>query len=347
LAELVGSADVAKSTSVAILSPGYPDALGGVTDHTARLVDHFAERGIESDVLATSDANPDDATRRWAEKGARGVLIQYVPFLYGRRGLSRLPETVASLARRRALRTVTFVHEPWVPATRLSWLVLSPLQRHQLHRLTRRSDVTVTPVPRWAELLGSGTEVLPVGSTLGDPPPIVTEPALDAPVVFSPFAAGLNWDWIITAVDAIGEGLIVVGADAVQMRRHATAGRYLRASWDCRGRLLGRDVLATLGQASLVLAPFIDGITGRRTSALAALSMGVRTVSSEGALFDGVFGEGPVSLAETRDEFGRTAAEAWNTPDPSGARAQRIEWYRTHFDPRMLDARLLELLLGA
>jgi hypothetical protein len=124
-------------SAVAIVSPGYPDSPGGVTDQTARLARHFEEHGTETTILASVEADVRSTTDGWVAKGVRAVLLQYVPFLYARRGVSRFPERVARFAKRRGIRVVTFVHEPWVPPTRLPWLVLSPLQRRQLRRRIR------------------------------------------------------------------------------------------------------------------------------------------------------------------------------------------------------------------
>jgi hypothetical protein len=334
-------------TTVAIVSPGYPDAPGGVTDHTRRLVCHWSEAGHSVQVLGTRRADPDTVVREWAAVGVSGVLIQYVPFLYGRRGVSLFPERIARAAHGAGIRVVTFVHEPWVPPTRLSWLALSPIQRFQLRRLLAVSDASATPVPAWRKLLGGTPKLIYVGSTLGDiPPGVDAKPRLDAPVVFSPFAAGLCWDWITAAAEAIGAGLTVLGADRDAVSRHPSAGRWIGPSWDFRGRLPAAQALRLLAGARLVLAPFVDGLTGRRTSAMAALSVGARTVSSGGPLFDSFFDGGPAAIAGTRDEFVKMATHVWSTPDTGEARAERVSWHRTHLDPRALDARLFNAVSG-
>jgi hypothetical protein len=333
--------------TVAIVSPGYPGAPGGVTDHTARLVAHWTESGVRVDVLATLDGAPDAAAAAWRDAGAVATLIQYVPFLYGHRGLSRIPEQLACAAAARGLRVVTFVHEPWVPPTRLPWLVLSPVQRRQLRRILAAGHGTVTPVPRWRALVGDAAHVLYVGSTLGEPPP--ADPAatpLDAPLVFSPFAAGLAWDWIAAAVRAVGAGLAVIGADEAAARRHRIVGGRIAPGWTWYGRRPATEVLTLLSRARLVLAPYVDGMTGRRTAALAALSTGARTLTSEGRLLDPLFRTSPMTVAGTRDGFAEAAARLWSEADSPEARASRVAWYRKHLDPRTLDRRLLELLTG-
>lgn len=335
--------------TVAIVSPGYPGLRGGVTDHTARLVRHWSAAGVGPEVLSSYRDDPARLADQWRAQGVRAILIQYVPFLYGRRGLSRFPRRLATAARAAGLRVGVFVHEPWVPRTRLPWLVLSPLQRRQLLRLLGASGVAFTPVPEWREMLGEGVHLLYVGSTLGDPPASpVPEPPLAAPVVFSPFAAGLRWDWIVAAARAIGgrPALTVVGADWETARRHPTVRHWADPTWDWRGYLDAPSALTLLSRAPVVLAPFIDGLTGRRTSAFAAASVGPPVLSSRGPLFDPALEQLPFLLAHTRDQFRELAVSLFRERPTAADRQRWMQEHRQRFGPGQLDQRLLDLLLA-
>lgn len=330
---------------VAILSPGYPDAPGGVTDHTARLARSWSDSGAKVGVFGKTSEPISSLAGELKTERVEGLLLQYVPFLYGRRGLSTFPRAVATSCRALGIGVTTFVHEPWVPPTRWQWLALSPLQRRQLRRLVAVSNSVVTAVPKWASELGPATETLYVGSTLGDPPSdIEFEPPLTAPVVFSPFAAGLRWDWIAAAAAAIGAGLIVIGGDRETASRHPNLRGYAAAGWDYRGRVSAEQALRLLARARLVLAPFVDGLTGRRTSAMAALSCGSRLLTSNGHLSDPNFAGGPAIVAETKDRYSRTAAELWAVDDPPSEREDRITWFERHLSPAVLDSRLLAIV---
>lgn len=332
-------------STVAILSPGFPLVPGGVTDHTARLKANWEAAGHNVRVIGDPAVGAEQLARDLRQDGVTAVLIQYVPFLYGRRGVSSFPRTLARSAVRLGLRVTTFVHEPWVPPTRLPWLVLSPIQRRQLRNLMRASDTVVTAVPAWKQMLAAD-EIVHVGSTLGEAPRPGQSELLEAAVVFSPFAAGLDWDWIAAAAAALGNDLIVVGASAVEMRTHPIVKRYARRSWEYLGRLPEHDVLIALAHARLILAPFVDGLTARRTSAMAALSTGARVLSNTGPLFDPMFWDSPVSIVTDKAEFVSSARELWATDDTPAARDERLEWYRRTLDPKQLDARLLALILG-
>ncbi len=333
-------------TMLAILSPGFPSTPGGVTDHTHRLVRHWTTAGAAVRTWGNPRAAPEALAGELATAGGTGILIQYVPFLYGRRGLSTFPERLARAARERGIRVTVFVHEPWVPPTRLPWLVLSPLQQRQLRRLAGLAHATVTAVPAWRDTLGR-SELLYVGSNLGAVSADLPRDPLPAPVVFSPTAAGLQFDWVAAAARAIGASpeLIVVGCDAAEARRHPQLARHFDAAWDWRGRPPAPDVLRVLARARLVLAPFVDGPTGRRTSMLGALSTGARVLSSTGPLMDPLFREG-LTLAGDPAEFAALARRLWQEPDTQGPDA-RMAWYRRHFDAEMLDARLLGIVGGS
>ncbi len=343
-----------RAVSVAIVSPGYPDRPGGVTAHTARVVRHWTEASHPPVVWGEPRGRARELVRGLRQAGVQALLIQYVPFLYGRRGLSAFPRRLAVAAREEGLRVGVFVHEPWVPPTRLPWFVLSPLQRRQLLALVELADVVLTPVPAWHDRLGKKAELLYVGSTLEDAGlPGRTgsgdeAPPLAAPVVFSPFAAGLAWDWIVSAARAVGArpGLAVIGADWEAAARHPIVKRYADPTWDWRGYLEGPEVLAVLRRARVVLAPFVDGLTGRRTSALAAGSVGAVVVTSRGHLFDPALAGGPFAVAATEDEFCELAVR-WHGVRPSAAeREGRVAWYRERLEGRSLDERLWRLLLG-
>jgi len=331
---------------VVLLAPRLPEG-GGVAHHTQRLAAAWRNAGCEVTVDSSSPLRPERQAGTWADAGATALLVQYVPFLYGRFGLSRGLVRLVRLARSTGLRVTLFVHEPWVPPTRLPWLVLSPLQKRQLLTLVRLADRTVTAVPAWAPILGGDVEIIYVGSNLGDPPE-ATEP-LDSPVLFSPFAAGLNWEWVSAAADAVGAhpGLVVLGADADAARTHPATRAWYRAEWDWRGRLPGEDVLRVVGGAPLALAPFTDGPTGRRGSLLALLSTGVRVITCDGHLADPFFVDGPIDVAHTRDEFVALALRAWESRGADAApRVERRAWYRRHLAPQDLDARLLAVVTG-
>jgi glycosyltransferase involved in cell wall biosynthesis len=66
---------------------------------------------------------------------------------------------------------------------------------------------------------------------------------------------------------------------------------------DAREDLPPSEISALLKASTVALQPFPDGISARRTSAMAPLALGVPLVSNEGPLSDPVWREGAVALA--------------------------------------------------
>ena len=321
--------------SLAIVSPGYPVMQGGVTHHTARIHSNWSAQG--HDVRVVSEAIANAPSLRVVEQ-ADATLIQYVPFLYSRRGLSSSPMEFA----RRSRRSVSFIHETWVPPTRLPWKVLSPLQKKKTLGLVANSDVSVTPVPRWADEIGAS--LLRVGAT--SPGATVSDAGGGGVAVFSPFAAGLNWEWIGSALDhlSLHDRFTVVGSSLHEAEKDGAIARHIRPGWGWTGFLSSDDIPFRLAAFDLILAPFIDGLTGRRTSAMAALQVGVPLVSSDGHLADDLFRD-VVEMPSSEEDF--IHAVERSIASTSGAQRSAIRsWYAEHLSSEKLDKELLQHMVA-
>ncbi len=331
---------------VTIVSPGYSSKPGGVTAHTARLIGNWTRLGASVQVVENCESVV-HALKEIKGFGSTAVLIHYVPFLYGRRGVSRFPKLLVKGLHKIGIETTLFVHEPGVPPTRLPWIPLSIAHKFQLRTLCNHLDHVVTPVPAWLPLLPPGATVFPVGSTLGEPEePFTTGAALEAPVVFSPFAAGLQWEWIADAVAAIDSdpGLIILGAERETFRNHPQTSPFYDSEWDFKGYLPGDEVLSLLSRARCVLAPYVDGLTSRRTSAMATLATGTRLITCKGHLFDPAFDIPHISPVNNRSEFATMAATIWTEEENDKERTQRFHWFRDELDSTALDEKLLALM---
>ena len=333
---------------LAVISPGFPRLRGGVTDHTARLTANWKSWDHEVTVIADL-APPQRLVEQWQKAEIDALLVQYVPFLFGPRGLSAWPQRLLEIARQAQIRTTVFVHEPWVPPTRLPWLILSPLQKRQLGRISSVADEVVTAVPAWRSLLPGESKIVYVGSTLPALANASNNPRWNAPTVFSPLAAGLNWEWIHAAAVAIEaeEGLRVIGSTLEESKNNRSVARWLYPGATWTGRLEPEEVVADLARSRLVLAPFVDGASARRTSIFAALSTGVRVLSSSGPLFDAEFGDKLVTAAESKEQFVEQAVKLWSTQMTDAEQESRLEEYRRRLSPEDLDRRLLQIMLGS
>ena len=88
------------------------------------------------------------------------------------------------------------------------------------------------------------------------------------------------------------------------------------------GELSGEELASRLAAADIFLAPLIDGISTRRTTAMAALQHGLPVVATDGPLTDRIFRGFPnaVGLVPV-DHPGRFAAEVVRLADQPAVRA--------------------------
>jgi len=297
---------------IALYSPDVPRRPGGVSDHTLVLARALAAEGADVAVLA-SRGDPElfapipchvgiRPNRRLVKgvtrTGASWVVLQYVPFLFARHGIA--PSLVAGLyaVRRSGTQIAVFVHEPFVPFARLPWLVTGVLQRVQLLALIRLADRVYTAVPAWQRFLRRWTpratpvHLVPVGATL--PPSILSredarrrmglESAAVAIGVFSPSASGFLADWVVAAHAASRDTRvrwILFGRGS-----EALAARLVGGQVSALGELPPSAAADAMRAMDVALAPYVDGLTLRRTAAMLAVAHGVATVSSSGPLFD-------------------------------------------------------------
>jgi glycosyltransferase involved in cell wall biosynthesis len=82
--------------------------------------------------------------------------------------------------------------------------------------------------------------------------------------------------------------------------REFTAGLALGERAEAREDLPPWEIAALLKASTVALQPFPDGISARRTSAMAALALGVPVVTTDGFLSDSVWRDGAVALAPVR-----------------------------------------------
>ncbi len=298
---------------IGLYCPSVPPEPGGVADHTLMLAQLLHRMGTEVAVLARRGnpvlfapipcrvgLAPEEIAGAAQDLGVSVVLVQYVPFLWSHRGVS--PALVRGIWRihKAGLRLATYVHEPAVPFTRPTWLVTGIPQRLQLAMLLRYSERAYAPVPdfirrmrRWAPR-SLPMAVTPVGATL----PVSTLSRAEARKrlglvedqvaigIFSPGASGFAHEYIARAA------LRLAGEGAVRWIRFGHgSGRPLPGyptgpTVITLGEQSREEVADTMRALDIAAAPYVDGLTLRRSSAMLPLATGIATVSSEGHLFD-------------------------------------------------------------
>jgi glycosyltransferase involved in cell wall biosynthesis len=109
-----------------------------------------------------------------------------------------------------------------------------------------------------------------------------------------------------------------------------------------QGRLIGggraspRDISLALQACDVLVQPYPDGVTTRRTSVMAGLANGCAVVTCDGPLTEAVWRETScVSLAPSADAIGRAAGVLLADPEARAAlRARARRTYAARFDVR-------------
>jgi hypothetical protein len=298
---------------IALYSADVPPVPGGVADHTlalARALDAaghrpfvFAGRGDGAcfgPVPCATGVPVRAAPFEARAAGAEWLLLQYVPFLYARRGVAPALWRLGGACRRAGVRLAVFMHEPFVPLTRPVWLVTGPLQRLQLHLLVRGVTQVFTSVPHWVQVVkrygGDPARVTlaPVGATI----PVSGLPRSEARArlglgddrvaigIFSPAASGFAHDWIRAATTGLGNRSGVTWVRFGYGSARALPGYPAGADTVTVGASDPARIADTMMALDLLVAPYEDGLTLRRTGAMLGLASGVATLSSTGHLFD-------------------------------------------------------------
>lgn len=252
-------------------------------DHYCR---HLAAAFVEIGWTARrSEWVDDDAVR------SDLLLVQYNPFGFGRWGFApRLPAALARTKTRRPA-TALIVHEAFVPITDTRSLLMGTWQRGQLRAVSAGVDLVFHVVEdRLRRLAGRWprrpAEYLAVGANVPDARAerMVVRRAhgwSDDTIVIATLGGAHPSKlkgWIAPAIEAVAAvGRPVchadLGSQPIEVRVPGVgrvAPGYLEA--DALARLLAA--------ADLFLAPYDDGISGRRGSVMAALRNGVAVVST-------------------------------------------------------------------
>jgi hypothetical protein len=273
----------------------------GIGDYTRALRDAVA-RTTALDVSLGTLATP-------VPRETRTVVLEYNPFAYGRRGVSAGVVWMMSRLRRRGVRTVLMVHEPYVAVTSSRTTVLAAMQRLQLEALKQASVVVVAPSAGAARRSRGVDCVIPVGSNVPDCRGVrgrVRERLHTRTTrvlgVFAGGRAGHLPHLVTAAARAVSERcgtveLLLLGRDPMRPQDLPPAVRVVRP-----GRLEPAELARRLAAADVFLATYDDGVSMRRTTLAAALQHGLPVVGTRGRDSDAVYLDRPaLALAAPGD----------------------------------------------
>jgi glycosyltransferase involved in cell wall biosynthesis len=283
--------------------------------------------------------------------GVDALILHYNPFSWGRRGFAPwLVPTLARLRRRRPDLVVGILaHERYVDMNGIRWALMGGWQRVQFLAVLRFADVAWSSIEAWTERLRSQTRApvaqIPIASNLPDrrAARLAARERLGldgdrhAIAAFGTDHPSRLMGHVEAAVGAVADGgtpvmLLNLGAGAPAVTVHVPGVTVVAP-----GRLPPSAVAEHLAAADLYLAPFVDGVSARRTTLMAALQHGLPVVGTDGPLTDTAMREARDALLLTpsrdRDAFA-AAARALAADEEQlrrrGKAARRL--YETHFD---------------
>jgi len=360
---------------IALLCSEQPGRIDAIRSYSLLLADALRnEEGVSADVYLRTpsgnwrraDPGPSVSRKEIVRQlsGYDAVVLQYNPFMYGRRGFAPwLPLMLANLRRSRPRPVIALmVHEPYVPMINWRWMLMGLWQRAQLESIRISADVVFASIDPWAQMFrprrpAKPTFHLPVGANLPDkraarlhmrrqlglPPKSL---ALAALGTANP---SRYLDYIAAAANALAGMeipvvLLNLGADAPHPSSLERGVRVYQP-----GPLSDEDLASCLATADIFLAPFIDGISTRRGSMMAALQHGLPIVGTVGPLTDRLLLEEARSLrlvpADRRAAFVEAVVDLARHPEERlavGDAARSL--YESTFDWPVLARRLLTAL---
>ena len=367
-----------------LISGEYPPQLGGVSDYTRQVASALARAGERVHVWAPVASGPTPIDpgvevhrlqRRFSPRGLRKLgealdssdrprrlLVQYVPQAFGYHGFN-LPFCLWLTARREPLWLM--LHEvvsPWGDGHTLKRDALAAVTRLMALLAVKRADRVLVSVPAWRNLLATFLTPpeltwLPVPTCLPTEPPVGSKEACarlrtgHAAIIghfgtYSPLITPLLRAAFLQLLrsDHRRLGLLLGrGSDAF-------AAQFLAEYPDLNGQVKARaglapeDVAASLCACDVILQPYPDGISARRTTAMASLALGLPVVTNAGPLSEPLWSEsGAVAL--TSEPSGRALAGAVEALlESPGRRADLGERGRALYGARFSLQRSVETL---
>jgi glycosyltransferase involved in cell wall biosynthesis len=284
------------------------------------------------------------------------ILAQYVPSAYGLGG-SNVPFCRWLLRTRRTGADVRVMfHEPFFYfGLERPWRnALAVTQRLMATLLIRASRTLYLSTEKWFEYLApfgpvADASVLPIPATLAIDPPVSVVARWrdrlrgDARIVIGHF--GTYGDHVGGELRRVlpeiwrrlpDARVLLVGDGSREFAERIGESTPARGRVAATGRLSATDAAAALRACDVLIAPFPDGATTRRTSLMAALTSGCAVVTTDGPLTETLWREsGAVALAPAGDaapfaqEVKRLADDA-ALRAALGARGRRL--YDERFD---------------
>lgn len=268
---------------------------------------------------------------------------------------------------------VTMVHEPFVPLRTWKWWILGPIQRALLALWILASRRVLVSIWAWTEMLrrmfrwragdirwlAVGSNLSPVGISPEERRHLREKWGLPGSgvvlVMLNPLGTGKQFDLVSRVWKRLASrhekvGLLIVGVGREEaLRRFPAAPDGDRTAYT--GFFPDEAASRLLGCADVGLAPYVDGLSSRRSSTISMMAHGLPIVSTRAELTDpGVFDDFPVLLVSPADETGfEHAIEALiHSPERRAEAAEGTRrFFQRHFAWDVLEQQFLEVAIEA
>lgn len=368
-----------------LVFPALPPALDGIGDHTARLAQALHRTGCDVRIrTAQSEARPIEGipiTTDYTLQPPRGIqaladavtadppdwlFVQFNQFSYGQYGFNPwLPLTLRRIRRRVPHTKIAWMaHEDFVPVISWKFALMTLWQRVQFYALGHQADHIFFSIDPWVRQYASwfpDTPVthLPVGSNIPRVPSSRSDARRQLNIPDDTFVAGIFGTLAGNArqLPLIADTLKALHAEtpSLHILYVGPHGDLLRSALPDlpihdAGRLPEDDVSIHLRAMDLHLAPFVDGLSTRRGSAMASLQHGIATLSTSGPLTDqmleAVNGAAlRLTPVDDADAFVQAALSLYHNPEQRAALAGRgRRFFDDTFDWDVLAQRVVATL---
>ena len=277
--------------------------VNAIHDASACLVDALNRRGHDAKLVDWAPG----ATRH-AALGSDLLVVPYNPFLYDRLGFA--PSLIRDVVRVKRSpsrpRIALVVHETFLDIRDVKSLLMGGWQRFQLGALLLLADSSFASIEAWAATLSRirRTTLLPSGSTLPDAraerDPVRAELGVADRFVVATLTTGHPSH--LTSYVASSLRLIAGERPTTFLQLGAKVNPVAHIPAEVPlitpGRLPAERLAAYVAAADLMLTPFTDGVSTRRTSFTAGLQQGVAVVGTSGVSTDSMLRSAGLDLVE-------------------------------------------------
>lgn len=293
---------------------------GGVADHSWHLAKYLADAGHDLTVVSSRDTYTKQpfkslaAINDWDDFGQLLIVLnedvppnavllwQYVPHMYGRGGVNTVLAKIWSAFHKEGRDQIILAHEVMAPwGRRPNHWYYAWQHRRQWKAAVREANLIGLSTERWLEdwapknrLLKEKGFVLPSPTSI-DPVPVSAdhkqkwraerglEPNTKVLAWFGSVSASKQLDWVLDAWEAANRANIHTSFCVIGGTPSLPIPGQLRSRYRALGHMPSEEVSLALSAADLMALPFVDGVSERRTTLMAALAHGLPVVATTGS----------------------------------------------------------------